>query len=62
MALKEVAVVASSEPSELVAFVSCRAGAGEVTPEALKAHCQAAGQEPYCVWAARGEAEAAREG
>lgn len=40
-ALKEVAVVASSEPSELVAFVSCRTGVGKVTSEMLKAHCQA---------------------
>ncbi|CAE8632442.1 unnamed protein product [Polarella glacialis] len=40
-ALKEVAVVASQEPSELVAFVSIREGVGQVTSEALRAHCQA---------------------
>ncbi|CAE8692693.1 unnamed protein product, partial [Polarella glacialis] len=40
-ALKEVAVVASQEPSDLVAFVSIREGVGQVTSEALRAHCQA---------------------
>jgi amino acid adenylation domain-containing protein len=41
--LKEVAVVASTEPSELVAFVSLRASTGkdEVTVDTLRAHCQA---------------------
>lgn len=38
-ALKDVAVVASKEPAELVAFVSRRDGIGEVTPEGLRAHC-----------------------
>lgn len=39
--LKEVAVVASAEPSELVAFVSLREGSSTVSTEALRAHCQA---------------------
>lgn len=40
--LKEVAVVASKEPAELVAFVSLREGLdGAVTPDTLRAHCQA---------------------
>ncbi|CAE7029035.1 tycC [Symbiodinium natans] len=40
--LKEVAVVASKEPAELVAFVSLREGLdGAVTSETLRAHCQA---------------------
>jgi hypothetical protein len=41
-ALKEVAVVASPEPSELVAFASRRDGIpeAEVTVEALRRHCQ----------------------
>lgn len=40
-ALEDVAVVATEEPSELVAFVSLRAGvhASEVTSDALRAHC-----------------------
>lgn len=41
-ALKEVAVVASREPAELVAFVSLREGLREgITSETLRAHCQA---------------------
>uniref|UniRef100_A0A7S4VJA2 AMP-dependent synthetase/ligase domain-containing protein n=1 Tax=Alexandrium monilatum TaxID=311494 RepID=A0A7S4VJA2_9DINO len=39
--LREVAVVASQEPSELVAFVSMREGAAELAAEELRAHCQA---------------------
>lgn len=39
--LKEASVVASKEPSELVAFVSLREGVNGVTVENLKAHCQA---------------------
>eukprot|EP00930_Biecheleria_cincta_P055479 TRINITY_DN4179_c0_g1_i1.p1 TRINITY_DN4179_c0_g1~~TRINITY_DN4179_c0_g1_i1.p1 ORF type:complete len:1089 (-),score=159.96 TRINITY_DN4179_c0_g1_i1:107-3373(-) len=40
-ALEDVAVVATEEPSELVAFVSLRAGvdASEVTSDALRVHC-----------------------
>ena len=38
-ALKEVSVVASEEPSELVAFVSCRANVGVVMVDELRAHC-----------------------
>jgi len=42
-ALAEVAVVASEEPSELVAFTSLRTciREGEVTIDSLRAHCQA---------------------
>jgi len=41
-ALKEVAVVASKEPSELVAFVAVREGFEDmITPDMLRAHCQA---------------------
>jgi len=40
-ALKEVSVVASKEPSELVAFVSHRFGGDEVTVDMLRAHCHA---------------------
>eukprot|EP00930_Biecheleria_cincta_P014198 TRINITY_DN12314_c1_g4_i1.p1 TRINITY_DN12314_c1_g4~~TRINITY_DN12314_c1_g4_i1.p1 ORF type:complete len:1079 (+),score=135.28 TRINITY_DN12314_c1_g4_i1:127-3363(+) len=42
-ALKEVAVVASDDPAELVAFVSLNAGieASKVTPESLREHCSA---------------------
>eukprot|EP00931_Biecheleriopsis_adriatica_P087763 TRINITY_DN6218_c0_g1_i1.p1 TRINITY_DN6218_c0_g1~~TRINITY_DN6218_c0_g1_i1.p1 ORF type:complete len:1080 (+),score=140.11 TRINITY_DN6218_c0_g1_i1:116-3241(+) len=40
-ALSDVAVIATEEPSELVAFVSLRAGvdANEITSDALRAHC-----------------------
>jgi amino acid adenylation domain-containing protein len=42
LALKEVAVVASAEPSELVAFVTLRAPSeNPVTVDALRAYCQA---------------------
>jgi len=41
LALKDVAVVASAEPSELVAFVSQREGVQEVTEDGLRAHCTA---------------------
>lgn len=41
VALKEVSVVASKEPSELVAFVSLREGISDVTIEMLRGHCQA---------------------
>jgi len=40
-ALKDVAVVASQEPCELVAFVSPRENVSDITKEALRAHCQA---------------------
>ncbi|CAK9061774.1 Tyrocidine synthase 2 (Tyrocidine synthase II) [Includes: ATP-dependent proline adenylase (ProA) (Proline activase) [Durusdinium trenchii] len=41
-ALKEVAVVASREPAELVAFVSLREGLrSDISSETLRAHCQA---------------------
>mmetsp|Transcript_41865 Transcript_41865/g.76059 ORF Transcript_41865/g.76059 Transcript_41865/m.76059 type:complete len:1174 (-) Transcript_41865:155-3676(-) len=40
-ALKDVAVVASREPCELVAFVSPRDNVSDITKEALRAHCQA---------------------
>jgi len=41
-ALKEVAVVSSKEPAELVAFVSLREGLTDlVTSEMLRVHCQA---------------------
>lgn len=48
LALKEVAVVASKEPAELVAFMSLREGLEDlVTPEMVKAHCQAHVQPSY---------------
>jgi amino acid adenylation domain-containing protein len=40
-ALKEVSVVASAEPAELVAFVSKRDPAADVSVATLKSHCQA---------------------
>jgi len=40
-ALKEVSVVASAEPAELVAFVSKRDPAADVSVAVLKSHCQA---------------------
>jgi len=40
-ALREASVVASAEPSELVAFVSQREGVEAATVEGLRAHCQA---------------------
>lgn len=40
-ALKDVSVVASAEPAELVAFVTKRDHVGDVTDVHLRAHCQA---------------------
>mmetsp|Transcript_140089 Transcript_140089/g.254740 ORF Transcript_140089/g.254740 Transcript_140089/m.254740 type:complete len:1172 (-) Transcript_140089:20-3535(-) len=40
LAIREVSVVASKEPSELVAFVSKRAGIEELTTDELRVHCQ----------------------
>jgi len=40
-ALEMAAVVATKEPSELVAFVSARTWVERVTPDMLRAHCQA---------------------
>ncbi|CAJ1441641.1 unnamed protein product, partial [Effrenium voratum] len=45
-ALREVAVVASKEPADLVAFVSLREGLQDrVSSETLRAHCQACAPE-----------------
>eukprot|EP00440_Ansanella_granifera_P039243 gb/GFBE01042577.1/.p1 GENE.gb/GFBE01042577.1/~~gb/GFBE01042577.1/.p1 ORF type:complete len:1130 (+),score=192.57 gb/GFBE01042577.1/:1-3390(+) len=45
--IRQVAAVASSEPSELVAFVSLRAGAQGMTEEKLRSHCQATLSQAY---------------